>query len=408
MVVDKKRPDRHSAFVPRHSGSLDSNQRAVVQQLRVHGPQSRAQLTSTTGLSRGTVVQALAALNHIGLVEEDERDPARRTARVGRPPAVVRLSRRAGVAVGIDLGKRHLRVAVSDLAHVVLAETEVPVNEDLSAADAAALTDELLAHVLNEADAARTSILGAGVAVPGPLHQDTGRLGSSTILPGWAGIEVVPVFQERLGVPIRVDNDANLGALAEKIWGAGQHHRDFAYIRLATGIGCGLVLNGEIYRGAGGTAGEIGHIVMDANGAICRCGNRGCLETIAGTSAIISLLEPTLGAISLADVVQGCLDGEPTCHRVVSDTGAAIGTALAGLVNLFNPGLILLGGMLAACHDALFEPLRMSLSRSSVPSAVADVTIAPATLPRPELYGALAVVLQDPTLALQLSGASVA
>lgn len=373
-----------------------------MRQLRLHGPQSRAELAVRSGLSRPTVVSALAELLANGLVvEHTERDPRRRVAATGRAPGVVALDRLAGVAAGVDVGKRHVRVGLSDLAHQIVAERSVDVAADLPAAQAIDLADQLLEEVLAEAGFARSAVLGVGVAVPGPIHAPTGVLGSSTILPGWAGVRAADVLAERLALPVRLDNDANLGALAERIWGAGRDCQDFAYLTLGTGIGCGLVLRDELYRGAGGTAGELGHVVIDPNGAVCRCGNRGCLETIAGTEPLLALLRPALGDLMLSDVVARALAGDATCRRVVADTGAAVGSALATLVNLFNPSRIVVGGALSATGALLLEPLQATMARSAVPSALTDVTVVRAELhERAELYGAIALVLGDATLSL--------
>lgn len=373
-----------------------------MRQLRLHGPLSRAELVSRTGLSRPTVVGALADLLADGLVvEHTERDPRRRVSGTGRAPGVVALDRRAGVAAGIDVGKRHVRVGLSDLAHKIVAERTVDVAPDLPASEAIALSGGLLEEVLAEAGLTRASVIGVGVAVPGPLHAPSGVLGSSTILPGWAGVQAADVLAAQLDLPVRLDNDANLGALAERIWGAGRECQDFAYLKLATGIGCGLVLREELYRGAGGTAGELGHVVIDPNGAVCRCGNRGCLETVAGTEPVLALLRPLLGELTVVDVVARCLAGDTTCRRVVADTGTAVGGALATLVNLFNPSRLVVGGPLAACGEVLLEPLRVAMARSAVPSALTDVTVVRAELDeRAELYGALALVLGDATLGL--------
>lgn len=381
---------------------LDRRALPVIRQLRLHGSLSRAELVARTGLSRGTVAKLLGELLEGGIVtEREERDAARRTSAVGRRPAVLTLHRSVGVAAGVDIGKRHLRVGVSDLAHEMLAERDMHVDTDVPAEHALDLVEKLLHEALDEADVPRAAVVGLGVALPGPLHATTGQLGSSTILPGWAGVSASELIQRRFGVPVRLDNDANLGALAELTWGAGRDCADFAYMKLATGIGCGLVLSGGLYRGTGGTAGELGHVVVDADGAVCRCGNRGCLETVAGTEPLLSLLRPTLGELSIADVVQRALNGDGTCQRVIADTGEVVGDAVATLVNLFNPERLVVGGTIASAGDVLLAPLRRSVARSAVPSAVADLEVVASELDdRAELAGAIALVLHDATLTI--------
>ena len=166
-------------------------------------------------------------------------------------------------------------------------------------------------------------------------------------------------MSDRLSLPVRVDNDANLGALAEHVWGAGDGVDDMIYLKLATGIGAGLVLGGRLYVGVGGTAGEIGHTIIDEHGPVCRCANRGCLETLASGAATVDLLRPTLGDdLTLGRVVELTLEGHPAATRVVADAGRHIGRAVANLVNLLNPSRVVVGGEMAACGDVLLDPLR--------------------------------------------------
>jgi len=365
----------------------------VLAALRCSSGLSRAAVAAATGLSRGTVAAAAGALLANGLVEETAPRP---TGGLGRPAVLLRLSRQAGLAAGLDVGKRHVRVAVSDLGQDVLGERLVEVAPDLPAGDALDLAVGLLDEVLAEAGAPRAALLGAGLAVPGPLHTRTGVLGSATILPGWVGVRPVQEVQRRLAVPVRADNDANLGALAEWTWGAGRGCDDLAYLKLATGIGCGLVVGGRPCRGTGGTAGEIGHLVVVPDGPVCRCGNRGCLETVAGTEAVRDLLRPALGDLPVAHVVDRALAGDAASRRVLGDTGALVGQAVASLVNLLNPALLVVGGPLAAAGDVLLGPLGQAVRRSAIPSAAEDLQVVPSALgDRAEVLGALALALRE-------------
>jgi predicted NBD/HSP70 family sugar kinase len=196
---------------------------------------------------------------------------------------------------------------------------------------------------------------------------------------------------------VRVDNDANLGALAEHAWGGGDGAADMVYLKIATGIGAGFVFGGRRYVGTGGTAGEFGHMVIDEDGPVCRCANRGCLETLASGAAIVELLRPTLGDdLTLGRLVELTDDGHPACRRVVADAGRLIGRATANLVNLLNPARIVVGGELAACGETLMEPLRHECMRHAISSAADDVEIVVSSLgERAQVLGALALVLQD-------------
>jgi predicted NBD/HSP70 family sugar kinase len=196
-------------------------------------------------------------------------------------------------------------------------------------------------------------------------------------------------------MPVQVDNDANLGALAEWIWGAGRGCENLVYIKASTGIGAGFILDGRPYRGAGGTAGEIGHTIIDLGGPICRCGNRGCLETRVGIPALLELFKPTMGDLAIGQLIALAKDGEVACRRVLGDAGRTIGEAAAQLCSLINPERIILGGDLAAAGEIILDPLRDAIALAAVPSAAQDVTVMAGTLEdRAELLGALALALR--------------
>ena len=203
----------------------------------------------------------------------------------------------------------------------------------------------------------RTKVIGIGLGVPGPIDVGTGVLGSTAILPGWAGTNPREELAARTGVPVHVDNDANLGALGEQVWGSGRGVEDLAYIKVASGVGAGLVINGQIYRGPGGTAGEIGHITLDESGPVCRCGNRGCLETFTAARYVLPLLHSSHGTgLTMARVVRLAREGDPGCRRVIADIGRHIGSGVAKLCNLLNPSRVVLGGDLAEAGELVLGP----------------------------------------------------
>ena len=376
-------------------GSLrDLNRDRVVETLRAHGVLSRAEIARRTGLSRSTVSNIVADLQAAGLVVD--YDGAARPAgpQGGRPPALITLARSAGAALGIDFGKRHLSVAVSDLSHALLAESTREMPEGYDAESGMSVASELVDRVLDSADVERDAVLGVGMGLPAPIHDPTGTVGSSSILPGWAGIQAEEEMAARLSFPVHVENDANLGALAELTWGAGRGRSCLAYLKLATGVGAGLVINGRLFAGAGGTAGEIGHVTLEENGDICRCGNRGCLETLAGAPAIVGLLSRSHGELEIERVIELAEEGDAGCRRALADAGRHIGVAVATLCNLVNPELIVVGGSVGRAGDLLLEPLRESVRLRAIQSAADDVEIVPGELgERAELLGAIAVVL---------------
>ena len=213
----------------------------VVGVLAEAGAVSRADLARRAALAPSTVSAVVSELHAAGLVVEPA-EPVHPSERgtVGRPPVLIALHRKAGVVAGIDFGKRHLRLAISDLSHALLAERHRALDADLPAKDAIALATEVFADALEEAEVARDEVVGVGLGLPGPVHRPSGELGNSTILPGWAGTRAAEAVAEALALPVEVENDANLGALGEWMWGAGRGAAHMAYVKAATGIGAGL------------------------------------------------------------------------------------------------------------------------------------------------------------------------
>jgi glucokinase-like ROK family protein len=355
------------------------------------GSLTQAEIARGTGLSAATVSNIVRELKDGGTVEVTP------TSAGGRRARSVSLSGDAGIVVGVDFGHTHLRVAVGNLAHQVLAEESEPIDVDASAAEGFDRAELLVQRLIENTDVSWQKVIGVGLGVPGPIDAATGALGSTTILPGWTGTNPREEVQRRLGVPVHVDNDANLGALGEQVWGNGRGERDLAYIKVAGGVGAGLVISGQIYRGPGGTAGEIGHITLDESGPVCRCGNRGCLETFAAARHVLPLLSSSHGPdITMPRVVQLAREGDLGCRRVIADIGRHIGSGVASLCNLLNPSRVILGGDLADAGDLVLDPVRDSVARYAVPSAARQVTVVPGSLGgRAEVLGALALVLSE-------------
>jgi predicted NBD/HSP70 family sugar kinase len=386
--------------VRRRSGSLASlregNRKRVIAALRRSGVASRAELARSTGLSRSTISTIVGDLIDAGLAAERDGQPVGE-AHAGRPPVMISLDPAAGLALGIDFGHRHLRVALSDLSHTVLAESWCELDVDHSAEEGLAAAADFVDQVLAEAKAERPRVIGVGMGLPAPIDRATGSVQSSSILPGWVGVDAAAEASSRLGLPVEVENDANLGALAELVWGAGRGKSELAYIKVSTGIGAGLVSGGRLQHGVGGTAGEIGHTVLSDGGPVCRCGNRGCLETLASSRAIAELLSVSRGErIGSRRMLELCSAGDPAAVRLVGDAGRAIGVAVANLCNIINPECVIVGGDLGAVGDALIDPLREVVRRHAIPSAMGDLDIVAGVLgERAEMLGALALVLHE-------------
>lgn len=386
------RGDRSDGHPPGSQSSLHrANVGRVLGALRTAGSLSQAEISRRTGLSAATVSNIVHELADAGSVQV-------RTGSVGgRRVRRVTLNPTNGVVVGVDFGHSHLRMAVGDVAHRVLASETEPVDVDVSAAECLDRAEMLLRVLLARVDVPRERVAAVGLGVPGPIDVDTGEIGSSALLPGWVGVRPREAVADRLRLPVHADNDANLGALGELVFGAGRGQRDLIYLKVSTGVGAGLVLGGRLYHGSGGTAGEVGHITLDETGPVCRCGNRGCLETQANARYLLTLLRDSHGPdLTVPAAVRLAQDGDPGCRRVLSDIGRHLGVGVASVCNLLNPRCVIIGGDLAAAGDLLTGPLREAVGRYAIPSAARQLTVTTGTLgDRAEVLGALALALRD-------------
>lgn len=365
------------------------NVRRVLEDLSAQGPSTQAQLTRATGLSAGTVASIIRDLETSGRVHLEPITSS------GRRALAIHLVDTGRVAVGLDIGRRHVRAIIATPDRQILADEkrELPLGHDASQGIGAAI--EAMDAALARANRNRSHVLGAGVGIPGPFDPSTGRIGSGAILPEWIGIEVADRLRNALGMPVLVNNDANLGALAHLGWSETPPGENFVFVKIGTGIGTGVVIDGQLYAGHRGMAGEIGHSIVVDQGLVCRCGNRGCLETVASTSSMLRALSaaphpPT----STDEMVQAALSGDNVTRRVVEDAALSIGKVLGQLASLLNPQTILLGGPLSDLGDLLLEPVRRSMLRHTVPD-IADATVVriSALRDRAEALGGAASVL---------------
>jgi predicted NBD/HSP70 family sugar kinase len=363
---------------------------------------SRAEIARRNDLSRSTVSELIESLLEHKLV----REVGAGESRGGRRPIVLEFRDDAYFILGVDMGAAHVSVCVTDLRNRVVAFHTVahPVRTDPHGTRT--LVGELVDLALATARITARRLIGVGMAVPSPVDTRRPDHLSEVVLPAWHGRGLASWLEERVGVPVLVDNDANLGALAESWWGAARGVADSAYIKVATGLGSGHIIRGDIYRGASGVAGEIGHMAIDPHGPQCVCGLRGCLATFVGTGALVErarVLLPEHPESTLVDVTplhilaieDAAIAGDPLAVRVIEEAADHLGTALASLINLMNPAVVSLGGSLARVGPRLFEPLRAKVrSRTLVTSAAA------AEIVGSEL-GECAVALGAATLVLQ-------
>ncbi|MGH3735163.1 MAG: ROK family transcriptional regulator [Micromonosporaceae bacterium] len=369
-----------------------ANQQRVLRAVRGAGSLTQAQIARATGLSAATVSNIVRELRDGGVVTVAP------TSSGGRRAQSVSLARDTGLAVGVHVTATHLRAALCDMAYEVLAEEQISYHAGQSAERGLRRAEWLVTTLLRQARVDRGKIRGVGVAVPGPIDARTGHLGAGTVLESWQGVDVAAELSERVGLPVEVSNDANAAALGELVWGAGRDATELAYLKLSSGVGAALVINGELYQGHGGLAGEFGHITVNDQGRICRCGNRGCLETVVGGPYLLELLphRPGESRPTLEQLIAAALGGDLGSRRVIADAGRAVGAAAAVLCNLLNPQRLIVGGELAAAGELLLAPIEEMLTRQTLPRAAEQVAVTLAELgDSAAVRGALAAVVRS-------------
>ncbi len=347
----------------------EANRLRVLEALRDQGAMTQVEIAGFTGLSPATVSNMVKELDSAGAVELEP------SIRNGRRAVLVSLATGNTLLAGIAFGDRDVRVALGTGPRDIVGRQRMPLPADHPADEGMDRAVRLLLDLVEKAGKTMGDVRAVGVGVPAPVDSLSGQVGSENILPGWRGVSVAEEMQGRLKAPVTVDNTANLGALGELRCGAMQGIQHGVYIKLSYGVGAGLILHGEVFRGAAGTAGEIGHLTIDENGPVCRCGNRGCLETYIGSRGLLDALAGSHGPLSLRDVLTRAMDGDPGCRRVLEDAGRHLGVAVAGLVNLINPEMIVLGGQLSKVGDIITVPMRAALERCAIPSAAATVVL---------------------------------
>jgi predicted NBD/HSP70 family sugar kinase len=365
---------------------------SILELIRRRGTTTRSQLASVTGLARSTISDRVDQLIAGGLIAEVGEAPSSG----GRPPVLLGLNAGAGAILAADLGATHSRLAVCDLGGVAMAER--PLNVDIAAGPEVVLgvVEKVFADLLGEAGKGVRDVMGVGIGVPGPVEFAAGRAVSPPIMPGWDGYPIRDRFSERYDVPVLVDNDVNIMALGEH-WAMSDPPDDFLFIKVGTGIGSGLILGGRLHRGAQGAAGDIGHVpVAEAADVLCRCGNTGCLETVAGGRALALAL--TAAGVEAADsraVVALVKAGNRQAIQAVRDAGRLIGRVLASTVNLLNPAAIVVGGDIAGADEQLFAGMREVVYRRSTALATSRLQIRQSALEdRAGVTGAAAMVIE--------------
>jgi predicted NBD/HSP70 family sugar kinase len=368
---------------------------------------TRADLAKRTGLARSTITQRLDQLQRLGLLKEVGGSESTG----GRPPMRLAFNEDAGLVLAADLGATHSRVAVTNLGGEVLAEDRGEI--EIAAGPEAVLdwVEARFSKLLRGCSREPAEVAGIGIGLPGPVEHSTGLPRNPPIMPGWDGFPVPERFASRYGAPVLVDNDVNIMALGEH-WTDWRQVENLLFVKVGTGIGCGIIIDREIHRGADGAAGDIGHvrIVADAVGedAVCSCGNVNCLEALASGGAMARRLRADgLDAPNSRAVVELARAGVPEAVQMVRHSGRLVGEVIATAVNFFNPSVIVVGGDVADAQEQLLAGIREVVYQRSLPLATRHLRIVRSPLAdRAGVIGAAAMVIEH-VLSLERGAAAL-
>jgi predicted NBD/HSP70 family sugar kinase len=333
------------------------NRRILLNLLRRNGPLSRADLAVRIGLSPAAVTAVCADLLEEGLILEGETSKGAS----GRRPVPIDINYASRWAIGFKLHRHKIECVLTDLATTPIVSLEVPVT-DTSPEGMIEAIAATIPKLLAEAGRPEQELMGIGLSIPGEIDARNGICLQSPRF-GWRNLDVSQLLGERVHVPVWIDDDVNAFAVAQKLFGAGRNHRNFVALAVGAGIGCSLVINGEIYHGSKGVAGKIGHTISVPGGRLCECGRHGCLMAHAAEPFMLEEWRNKTGDADAtrADLAAAVEAGEEAAIAVLEDAGSRVGRHLADLVNLFDPEVVVIGGESAQFGEALLKPIRKTM-----------------------------------------------
>ena len=378
-------------------GDATTPEGRVVRVLSERGAVAAADLARVTGLARSTISMALAELRRARVIVEA---PVEGERGVGRPAAAFALNPEAGTCVGVHLSDTEIRILAADVSHSVIFENNIPLGRDYSPAAAAESARRGVREAYRKHGLSTRSILGVGIAVSGPVAPD-GRIQRASIVPTWAGVNIRDVFEPVFERPIYADNESNCGAIAEMTWGAAMGREDFVLFKLDVGVGGAVVSRGHVLTGVAGAGGEFGHVTIDPQGDLCRCGNRGCLELTASLIPALGVASRLHGRpIDAEALIDMALAGDVGSQRLIADAADVAGRGLAMICAIVDPPLVIVGGRAALTGAILLDPFTAAyerhalIKRQDVPEAQRVKITVGRFVRNDSLMGAVALVLR--------------
>lgn len=379
--------DDASRSAPGSAASLRiANQRRVLAVLLDRGtdPATQADITRETGLAAGTVstiVRDLAAAAVVTTV-----------AGSGRRGTTVQLARGAGLVAGVDFGHSHVAVAIAEMSGEVLAEERRQLSPAHQHTEGLETARAMLSALLASLGAEHSEVRNIGMGLPAPISNNI--VMSSAILPGWVGLNARDEASRVLGAEVLIENDANLGALAEHRHGHGRGHANVIFVKVSSGVGAGLILDNQLFRGGAGTSGEIGHLTLDDQGPLCRCGSRGCLEAYAASGTALAMMADQMPGAGVDAIIEAAQQGNVSALRVFEDAGLHLGWGLATVTNLLNPDVILVGGDMSHAGELLLESARLGLRRHVLAGTASTPVLVAELGDRASMIGALVLAIE--------------
>lgn len=383
------------------------NTAVILDYLRRFAPLSRAELAARANLNRSTVSIIVNSLIEEGFIQETDFQ----SARIGRPGMLLTLNPKGGFAVGLEIGVDFISVIVTDFIANVLWQERVlsnPENDQINILDCASeLTQKAIDVGINQG----LRPLGIGVGVPGLVDLRQGKLVFAPNLQ-WSNVPLRLMWSQRFDLPIFIENEANAAALGEYYFGVARGKDSFIYLSAGIGLGGGVIIDGKLFRGSSGYAGEIGHMTIDPDGELCGCGKRGCWETKVGPRAVLSRVRKiladgapslinnlsgnNLNGITFNNVVDAAKMGDSVAVDALKDVGKYLGIGVVNLINIFNPELIVLGGALSLAHEYLLPVIETTVHESSLKPPCENIEFAASGHGSDAcVMGAVALVLDD-------------
>jgi len=383
------------------------NKSLVLNTLRLHAPISRAGVAKLTGLNRSTVTHIINALLEEGLVCESEVT----SSPIGRPSISLTLRPEGGAIIGVETGVDFITVLLTDFVARPIWQTVLETRSSQTQNEILKLAEETIDQALHYVSERNLKAIGIGLGLPGLVNVAEGELIYAPNL-GWQNAPIRSLWEQHFGIPVYIENEANLSALGEYYFGQANKVDNFVYLSSGIGLGGGVIMGGKLFRGGHGFAGEVGHMQRDPDGELCGCGRRGCWETQVGPRAVLrrikrdflaapDLPRPKGVASDLSDltfqkVVDAALQGDPLCLGAIEEVAVHLGAGIADLVNIFNPEMVVIGGALSLARQIILPVIEKTVLQQALTPSVNQTRITFSERGKDAcVYGAVAVVLDD-------------